>query len=395
MNDFQFQNTTKVYFGVNQLSNLHNEVLKYGDKILIANGGDYIKNSPLYKNVLNELKENGIKVYELGSVEPNPRHTTINRGVKICKENGIQSVLAIGGGSTIDCCKAIAATTLSETDDIWDLVEGKAKWNDALAVIAMPTIASTGSEMDKSCVIANVDKGIKSGINGEAIRPKAAFLDPTNTYTVPARQTACGGFDIMAHMFDMNYFVDSEKYPLQFNVVETLLKTVRTQLPIAIKEPTNYEARATMLWAASWALNSFCTSGFKTQASLHSLEQFSSSLDMTHGLGLAILAPKWMKYLLDRDQSVAEDFARFGVNVMDVKDEENKVMVAYKAIDALQTFIKDELNLPVYLNEMGIEELPIEEMVEKATHGEESLSRAYRELTKEDCRNIYKMCLGN
>ncbi|MCD7809241.1 MAG: iron-containing alcohol dehydrogenase [Erysipelotrichaceae bacterium] len=393
MNDFTFQNTTKVYFGKNQLQHLHEEVLKYGDKILVAVGGKYIKTTPLYQKVLDELKSNDIEVFELGSVEPNPRHTTVNRGVKICKENGIQTVLAVGGGSTIDCCKAIAATSLSETDDIWDLVEGKAQWKDALAIIAMPTIASTGSEMDKSCVIANVDKGVKSGINGEAIRPKVAFLDPTNTFTVPAFQTACGGFDIMCHLFDMNYFVNSEKYPLQFNVVETLLKTVRTQLPIAIKEPENYEARATMLWAASWALNSFCTSGYKTQAQLHSLEQFSSTMDLTHGLGLAILTPKWMKYLLDRDETVIEDFARFGVNVMDVEDSDDKKAVAYKAIDALQTFIKDELDLPVHMSEIGLDDSHFDEMVDKALHGADGLPRAYRPLSKEDFYNIYRMCL--
>ena len=393
MNDFQFQNTTKVYFGQNQLQHLHEEVLKYGDKVLIAHGGDFIQNSPLYSRVIKELESHKITVYELGAVEPNPRHTTVNRGVKICKEHGIQTVLAIGGGSTIDCCKAIAATTLSNTDDIWDLVEGKAIWKDALAVIAMPTIASTGSEMDKSCVIANVKLGIKSGINGETIRPKAAFLDPTNTLTVPAFQTACGGFDIMAHMFDMNYFVNAAKYPLQFNVVETLLKTVRQQLPIAIQEPENYEARATMLWAASWALNSFCTSGFQTQASLHALEQFSSSYDLTHGLALAILMPKWMKYLLDRDETVIDDFARFGVNVMGVEENEDKKAVAYQAIEALQSFIKDELGLPVHLSELGIDDSQFEKMKVKACYGQESLPRAYRPLTQEDCFNIYKMCL--
>lgn len=393
MNDFQFQNTTKVYFGKNQLQHLHEEVLKYGDKVLVAHGGNFIKNSPLYSKVIEELELNNIKVYELGAVEPNPRHTTVNKGVALCKKHGIQTVLAIGGGSTIDCCKAIAATSLSDTDNIWDLVEGKVSWHDALAVIAMPTIASTGSEMDKSCVIANVDKGVKSGINGETIRPKAAFLDPTNTFTVPARQTACGGFDIMAHLFDMNYFVNASKYPLQFNVVETLLKTVKTQLPIAIKESENYEARSTMLWAASWALNSFCTSGFKTQPSLHALEQFSSSYDLTHGLGLAIIMPKWMKYLLDRDDSVADDFARFGVNVMNVDDGNDKKAVAYKTIEALQTFIKNELGLPVYLSEIGIDDSKFDEMKVKACYGKDSLPLAYRLLTQEDCLNIYKMCL--
>lgn len=393
MNDFIFQNTTKVYFGKNQLQHLHEEVLKYGQKVLIAHGGEFIKNSSLYGKVIDELQSNGITVYELGAVEPNPRHTTVNKGVAMCKEHGIQTVLAIGGGSTIDCCKAIAATSLSKTDNIWDLVEGKVKWQDALAVIAIPTIASTGSEMDKSCVIANVDLGVKSGINGEPLRPKAAFLDPTNTFSVPVRQTACGGFDIMAHLFDMNYFVNAKKYPLQFNVVETLLKTVKTQLPIAIQEPENYEARATLLWAASWALNSFCTSGFQTQASLHALEQFSSSYDLTHGLGLAIVMPKWMKYLLDRDETVVDDFARFAVQVMDVKDHDDKKAVAYQGINALQAFIKDELGLPISLSELGIDDSKFEEMKVKACYGKESLPKAYRPLSQDDCLNIYKMCL--
>ena len=339
------------------------------------------------------MKDNNITVYELGSVEPNPRHTTVNRGVKLCRDHNVCVVLAIGGGSTIDCCKAIAATTLADTDNIWDLVEGKVKWSEALPVFTMPTIASTGSEMDKSCVIANVDLGVKSGINGEPIRPKVSFLNPENTFTVPPRQTACGGYDIMCHLFDMNYFVNADKYPLQFNVVETLLKTVKTQLPIAIKEPTNYEARATMLWGASWALNSFCTSGFKTQASLHSLEQFSSCYDQTHGLGLALVTPKWMKYLLDRDTTVAKDFARFGYNVMDVENTGDEVKDAYKAIEALQSFIKDDLGLPVKMSEVGLDDSKLEEMTDKALHGADSLPRAYRELTRKDIMNIYRMCL--
>lgn len=261
MNDFQFQNTTKVYFGKDQLGHLHEEVLKHGKNVLVVYGGGSIKKIGLYDRVMNELKEHDINVYELSGVEPNPRHTTVNKGAQICREYNISVILAAGGGSTIDASKAIAALTLTDTDDFWDLVEKKVSWKDALPVIAMPTIASTGSEMDKSCVIANVDKNVKSGINGDILRPKAAFLDPTNTFTVSSYQTACGGFDIMAHLFDMNYFVNSDKYPLQFNVVEILLKTIREQLPIALKEPDNYTARATLLWAASWALNSFCTSG--------------------------------------------------------------------------------------------------------------------------------------
>ena len=267
-------------------------------KRLIAYGGGFIKRSGLYDRILAVLKKAGIQVFELPGVEPNPRHTTVNKGAALCRKQNIGALLAVGGGSTIDCCKAIAATALADTDDIWDLVTGKVKYDKALPVIAMPTIASTGSEMDKSCVIANADLGVKSGINSEFLRPAAAFLDPTNTFTVSKFQTACGGFDIFCHLLDCNYFVNAEKYPLQFGVVESLLHTVVEQLSIAIRTPDDYKARATRLWAASWALNSFCTSGFKTAASNHAMEQFSAVYDTTHGLALSILVPRWMAYLL-------------------------------------------------------------------------------------------------
>lgn len=393
MNDFQFQNTTKVYFGKDQLGHLHEEVLKHGKNVLVVYGGGSIKKIGLYDRVMNELKEHDINVYELSGVEPNPRHTTVNKGAQICREYNISVILAAGGGSTIDASKAIDALTLTDKDDFWDLVEKKVSWKDALPVIAMPTIASTGSEMDKSCVIANVDKNVKSGINGDILRPKAAFLDPTNTFTVSSYQTACGGFDIMAHLFDMNYFVNSDKYPLQFNVVEILLKTIREQLPIALKEPDNYTARATLLWAASWALNSFCTSGYKTQAQLHALEQFSSTYDMTHGKGLAIITPKWMTYLLNKDETVANDFARFGMNVMGIKDLGNDMDNALAGIAAFQNFIKVELHLPVTLSELNITDIDLDELKVKACYGQDSLPMAYRPLTQEDCLNIYKMCL--
>ncbi|KXU04842.1 iron-containing alcohol dehydrogenase [Streptococcus gallolyticus] len=394
MNDFQFQNTTKVYFGKHQLQHLHQEVLKYGQKVLIADGGEFIRQSPLYAQVLKELTDNGIQIFELGSVEPNPRHTTVNRGVKLCKGNNIQTVLAVGGGSTIDCCKAIAATSCTDEDDVWTLIEKREPINQALAVIAMPTIASTGSEMDKSCVIANEELHLKKGLNGEAIRPKAAFLNPENTFTVPARQTACGGFDIMMHLLDMNYFVDSDKYPLQFNVVETLLRTIREQLPIALREPENYEARATLLWGASWALNSFCTSGFKTAPSNHGLEQFSAFYDQTHGLGLALVVTKWMTYLLEKDPTVAPDFARLGTNVLGCQPVDDVIEGAKNAIKAFDAFIVNDLGLPRTMTEIGLNDSKLSEMAHAAVTGYgDGTLKGYRELTEANCLAIYKMCL--
>lgn len=393
MNDFTFHNPTKVYFGKKQLAHLHEEVQKNGNSVLLVYGGGSIKKTGLYDKVTAELKENNIEVYELGGVEPNPRHTIVNAGAQICKKYNIRTVLSVGGGSVIDCGKAIAATALSKTDNFWDLAEKKVSWDKALPVIAIPTIASTGSEMDKSCVIANVDLKIKQGISGEQLRPVAAFLNPENTYSVQARQTASGGFDIIAHLFDMNYFVNSEKYPLQFNVVEAVIKTVVEQLPVALREPENEAARSTLLWAASWALNSFCTSGFKTVPTLHVLEQFSSTYDMTHGMALAILAPKWMKYVLEIDESTAEDFARFGYHVMKTEKTENRLHDAEEAIKVFQKFIVDDLKLPASFKEAGLENVDVELLLEKALHDNDELKYGYRTLSRIDCRNIYLMCL--
>ena len=391
MNDFIFQNTTRVYFGRDQLKNLGLEIKKYSDKVLIAYGGGSIKRSGLYDRILAVLKEAGIQVFELPGVEPNPRHTTVNKGAALCRERNIGALLAVGGGSTIDCCKAIAATALADTDDIWDLVTGKVKYDKALPVIAMPTIASTGSEMDKSCVIANTDLGVKSGINGEALRPAAAFLDPTNTFTVSKFQTACGGFDIFCHLLDCNYFVNAEKYPLQFGVVESLLRTVAEQLPIAVRTPDDYKARATLLWAASWALNSFCTSGFKTAVSNHAMEQFSAVYDTTHGLALSILAPRWMTYLLEKDPTTAADFARFGHNVFDCPDTGDSAADARAAITALEAFIVEELDLPHTLTALSIDDSRFTELAQKATKG--GIIKGYRDLDTEDVMAIYRLCL--
>ena len=393
MNDFTFQNTTKVYFGKNQLQNLSKEVLKYGTKVLFATGGSSVKNMGLYDKVMNELKIHEIEVFELEGIEPNPRHTTVNKGVKMCKDNHIPVILAVGGGSTIDCCKAIAATARSEADDCWDLISGVVKWTEALPVIAMPTIASTGSEMDKSCVISNVELNTKRGINGEQLRPVVSFLNPEYTISVPAFQTACGGFDIMMHLIDMNYFVNDDKNPLQFNVVESLLRTVREQLPICLKEPESYEARGTLLWAASWALNSFCTSGFKTLPSNHALEQFSAFYDKTHGLGLSIVVTRWMTYLLNKDETVASDFARFGTNVMGTVATGDVMIDAKAAIDALDAYITNELKLPRTLTEIGItEKTHWDEMAMKATYNMGTLY-SYRNLKPEDIKEIYDMCM--
>lgn len=390
MNDFVFQNTTKVYFGKNQLCHLGEEIKQHGSRVLMAYGGGSIKRIGLYDKIMEELKKSGITVFELPGVEPNPRHTTVNKGAHICRRESIDAVLAVGGGSTIDCCKAVAAATFYD-GDVWDLVTRKAPVTAALPIFTVPTIASTGSEMDKSCVISNMETEEKLGMSHNLLRPTASFLDPTNTFSVSKFQTACGGFDIMSHFFDCNYFANTKKYDLQDGVIESILRTVVKSLPVALKEPHNYQARASLMWAASWALNSFCGSGMKMATSCHKMEhELSACYDLTHGLGLAILTPRWMEFLLERDETVAGDFAKFGVNVMGCGPTDDEKEGARAAIEALKDFLYHDLELQSTLTAVQIDDSRFAEMAENACGG--GVINGYRVLTPEDVEAIYRMC---
>lgn len=391
MNDFIFQNTTRVYFGKNQLSRLPEELSRWGSRVLLVYGGGSIKKTGLYDRVMAVLKPAEIQVWELPGVEPNPRHTTVNLGAALCREEKIQAVLAVGGGSCIDCAKAIAAAACYG-GDVWDLVEGKAPISQALAVIAMPTLASTGSEMDKSCVISNLETAEKKGLSSELLRPRAAFLDPTNTLTAGPFQTACGGFDIMTHFMELNYFTKTEKYPMLQGVIESILHTIVQDLPVVLAQPDNYAARADLLWSASWALNSFCGSGQRQVPVCHNLEhELSARYDLTHGLGLAILFPRWMEYLLARDKTVTADFARFGRAVLDCPPAADPEDGAKTAIEALKKFLYKTLGLKSSLSACGIDGSRFEEMAAAACKG--GVMDGYRPLTVQDAKAIYRMCL--
>jgi alcohol dehydrogenase YqhD (iron-dependent ADH family) len=313
MYSFVFQNTTKVYFGENQLGHLGEELKQYGSRVLLTYGGGSIKKTGLYDKVMEELKKTGMTVFELSGIEPNPRHTTVNKGAGICRKEKIDVLLAVGGGSTIDCTKAIAAATFYDGDS-WDLVTRKAPVVKALPIITVLTLAATGSEMDAGGVISNVDTHEKYGLMHPILLPKASFLDPANTYTVSAFQTACGSADILAHIFDVSYFIAAEKMDMVDRVMEAVMKTVVEYGPVAVREPRNYRARANLMWSASWALNGFLQTGAHQAASCHAMEhELSAFYDITHGLGLAIIMPRWMEYILD--ETTAPLLKKLGVNV--------------------------------------------------------------------------------
>ena len=390
-NDFSFQNTTKVHFGRNALSKLAAETAPYGNKILLVYGGKSVKRIGLYDRVVEELKKADAEIFDYDLVKPNPRHTDINTGGKMCRENGIQVVIGIGGGSAIDSAKAIAALAVADTDNCWDLVTAKKPITKALPVFAVPTMASTGSEMDASCVISNLETEQKTGYNGPAIRPKVTFDDPTNTFSVPPYQTACGAVDIMSHTMDTKYFSRDDKMDMLYRMMDQHPKTVVKWAPVAYTEPDNYEARSNLMWAAAWALNSFMTCGVRQLPSVHAMEhELSAVYDMVHGHGIAILTPRWMRYILNEE--TAPQLARMAYEVYDIPKDTPVYEAAEKTIECTEKLFFETLGLESSLSKMGIDDSRFEEMAKNAC-GERGVIMGYVPLTPEDVEKIYRMCL--
>ncbi len=392
MNDFVLQVPTKIYFGKDQLKHLPEEVLQYGKKALLVYGGGSIKKIGLYDKVVKLLEDAGITIYELAGVEPNPRHTTVNKGAAICKENNIDFIVAVGGGSVIDCAKAIAGVVKSDTDDVWDFVEKKCDITGALPLFVILTISATGSEMDKWSVISNEDINAKRGLGSEFFFPKASFLNPEFTYSVSPYQTAAGSVDIMAHIIDNYYFTKNPAMEMIHNIQEEVMRTVVKYAPIALKEPDNYEARANLMWASTWALNDYLKAGVSMHTSNHSMEHpLSAYYDMTHGHGLAILIPRWLEYVMQKDPETIPIVARFGRNVFNVDQNLSDEEAGKKTVEVVSDFYFNTLGLPGKLSDLGVDETHFKEMAKKAMKGDSI--QGFIELDEEDVINIYKMCL--
>ncbi len=390
MNDFIFHNPDRVYFGRNQLQHLPEEIQKYGRKVLLVYGGGSIKRSGLYDQIVSLIKDNGLELFELSGVEPNPRHTTANRGAAICKEEGIDVILAVGGGSVIDCAKGVAAAAKTESGDVWPLVSNGVWITDALPVIAVLTNAATGSEMDAWAVISNMDTNEKIGLGGEALIPKAAFENPEWSYTLPSYQTACGAFDIFNHVLDNYYLAGDATFDMILEMQEAVMRAVVKWTPIALKEPDNYEARANLMWASSMALNTVLDAGTVHSCACHAMEhELSAYYDITHGHGLAIITPRWLTYILNDDTAPA--ISRLGEKVFGIEHSEDPKEGALKAIDALSTFVFDTLGLEPSLRKLGIDETHFRDMADHAC-GANGIG-GLRPLDSDDVVNIYRMCL--
>lgn len=386
MENFVFHAPTEIYFGKGQIENLSKILGNYGKNVLLTYGSGSIKKNGLYDKVCELLKD--FNIVELAGIEPNPRIGTVRKGVELCRENNIDVILAVGGGSTIDCSKVVAAGYYYE-GDAWDLVKDSSKITNALPLVTVLTLAATGSEMNKGAVISNPETNEKLGTTAKPMAPRASILDPEYTYTLPTIQTAAGTADIMSHVLE-NYFKVTETAFLQDKISEGILKTCIKYCPIALKEPSNYEARANLMWASSLALNGLCGSGKKGSWTCHPIEhELSAFYDITHGVGLAIVTPRWMRYILS--EKTVDKFVDYAVNVWDLEMEEDKFALANKAIDKTERFFA-ECGLPMNLGKLGIDD----SLLEKMSHAvvvHRDLQSAYVPLKEEDVLNILKMCL--
>lgn len=387
MNNFYYHIPTEVYFGRGQIEHLSKAIKQYGNKVLLIYGGGSIKQTGLYDTIKTILEQNQIENVELSGVEPNPRIETVRSGVALCKQNAISVILAVGGGSTIDCAKVVSAGAIYE-GDTWDLVLNPGLITETIPVITVLTLAATGSEMDRFAVISNMETNDKIGVFSPKFHPKVSILDPEYTFTVPQNQTAAGTADIMSHILE-HYFSNVNGAYVQNRIAESLLKTCITYGPIAYNEPNNYEARANLMWASSLAIDGLTWRGNEVASSVHPMEhQLSAYYDITHGVGLAILTPNWMKHILS-DRTV-DKFAEYGVNVWDIDPNMDKYEIANTAIDKTKSFFVS-LGIPATLTEVGIDEKHFEVMATKATAL--GLLNAFSPLTKDAVLAIFQASL--
>ena len=387
MENFTFLNPTKLIFGKGQLEQLKTEIPQYGKKVLLVYGGGSIKKSGLYDQVKAILAEMDAQVFELPGVEPNPRLTTAQKGVDICKQEGIEFLLAVGGGSVIDCTKLIAAGAKYDGNP-WDIVTRKTFASEALPFGTVLTLAATGSEMNSGSVITNWETNEKYGWGSAVTFPKFSILDPVNTFTVPRNQTIYGMVDMMSHVFE-HYFHLEENTDFQDRMCESLLITVMETAPKLLKDLENYEHRATILYCGTMALNGMVSMGYHGDWATHNLEHAVSAVyDIPHGGGLAILFPHWMEHNLSVKP---ERFKKMAVRVFGV-DPEGKTAeeAGLEGIRKLREFW-NSIEAPSRLADYDIDDSKLELMADRAMVNGDFGN--FKKLNREDVLAIYRASL--
>jgi len=385
MNNFTFQNTTKIIFGKGTENTVGSEVKKYSRKILLHYGGGSIKKSGLYDRVTKSLKDAGIEYIELGGVKPNPRLSLVYEGIELCRKNNIDFILAVGGGSVIDSAKGIAAGMYYD-GDVWDLYTRKGRAEKALPVGVILTIPAAGSESSGASVITKEEGQLKRDIGYDFLRPQFAILNPEICFTLPPYQIACGAADIMAHIME-RYFTNTPHVELTDRLSEATMTTVINNVPKVLKKPDDYDAFAEVMWAGTFAHNDMLGTGREEDWASHNIEhELSGIYDIAHGAGLAIIFPAWMKYVYKHNLN---RFVQFAVRVWKVEqDFSDPEKTALEGIARTEAFFRS-IGLPVRLSEAGIGEDRFEEMADKCA-GNGTVGGLMK-LRREDIVNIYKL----
>lgn len=391
INNFVYYNPTKIYFGNEQLVHLADEVLKYGKKVCLVYGGGSIKEHGLYDKIMKNLTNAGIEVVEAADVEPNPQYTTANRAAKICKENQCDVVLGVGGGSVIDTAKVVAHANFYD-GDCWDLITGKAVEEKTLPVIAVPTIASAGSENDAWSVISNEKTQEKRDLLHPGYQPVAAFIDPEITYTVNAYQTAVGASDIFSHIIEIRYLLKDHKIEFVSEMMEVMAKNTVKYGTIAVNDPENVEARQNLAWLSAMITGGIMDMGGLQDMILHMTEYgIAAYIEMPHGHGIALLFPRWLQYILSEE--TAPTIYQLGKAVFDVEDGLPALEGGQKTIDAMSDWLYVKMGLESKLSKFGATEDMIPKMAVRATENCGGVLHSITTLNTKDIENIFRMCL--
>lgn len=389
MKDFIYYAPTKVFFGKDKHKDIGKIISEYGyDNIMLQYGQGSIKKSGLYDEVMTALSDYGINVVEMGGVEPNPKLSFVRNAVKVARDNNVQMILAVGGGSVLDSCKYTASGALMDCDP-WDFPTRKAVVDKALPVGCILTIAAAGSEMSSSAVISNTELNMKRGYNSDFNRCKFTVMNPELTYTVSKYQTACGVVDIMAHTME-RYFMPCEPTDLTDRIAEGVLKATISAGATLMENPRDYDARANMMWASSLSHNDLTGCGRENALPVHQLEHaLSGEYDrIAHGAGLAVLFPAWDKYMYKHN--IAR-FAQFARRVWDCTQADDEA-AALCGIEKMAEFFSS-LGMPSALSDFGLDESCIDTLSNLCTFGKSRTIKSYIDMDYDTVRDIFKLCL--
>lgn len=382
MQNFDYMTPTRLIFGRDAIAKLPEVMTQFGKKILLTYGGGSIKKIGLYQKVLEMLK--GYDIVELPGIQPNPKYDpSVLDGVRLCKEHNVDVILSVGGGSVLDCSKAIAAGAKYDGDS-WDLISYKVKAKAALPIVDILTLAATGSEYDCGGVISRTETNDKIGYIDPLLFPVVSILDPVYTFTVSKKQTAAGIADAMNHTIEQYFVADSTL--LNDGFCESMLRSLMINGRKCLENPEDYTARAEMMLACTYGCNGILALGNSYSGwPCHGIEHaLSAYYDITHGEGLAIITPRWMRHILS--ERTMDRFVKYGINVFGIDPTLPKQEIAGKAIDATYEFF-ESINIPMHLREVGIDESRIDEMAHHIAVNE-GLDKAYAPLTEQDIKEI-------